>query len=88
MKAMIMLTFIIQPWPPQDFGMLVDSLTLAKNDRRTSGIHSDAFAMYSMAIFGKDFDNTTFSPKVAYCKVNCCGSILLNSSLPRLVVRP
>jgi hypothetical protein len=64
-KAMLMLTFIIQPWPPTDFGMLVDSLTFASSTRPL-GVLEDGLALYSKAIFGKDtVIAANFTPKVA-----------------------
>jgi hypothetical protein len=54
------LSFLIQPWPPQDFGLLVDSQTDAG-----TGIQKEAFVLYSTAIFNKDVSiNGRFVPKV------------------------
>jgi hypothetical protein len=50
---MLLLTYIIQPWPPQDFGTLVDSQTHAKS-YRPSGILLEAFTMYTQSVFDKD----------------------------------
>jgi hypothetical protein len=62
MKAMVLLTFVIRPWPPQDFGILVDSHTFANED---NGIQADAFMLYTKGIFGKDIvRNSNFISKV------------------------
>jgi hypothetical protein len=50
MKSMILLTLIIQPWPPQDFGQFVDSQTFSVKH----GVQKDTFSMYFNAIFNKD----------------------------------
>jgi hypothetical protein len=46
---MILLTAMINPWPPRDFGFLIDSQTLSTN----SGISKEAFSMIITAIFDK-----------------------------------
>jgi hypothetical protein len=58
MKAMILLTFIIHPFPPEDFGTLVDSLSLSKPDHdygmsKGIGIGEDGFLLFSRAILGR-----------------------------------
>jgi hypothetical protein len=68
-KGMILLTFIIRPWPPDDFGTLVDSQTFAVNSI-DNGLDQDGFMMYTKAIFGKDIlknANYTPKPKVSLC---------------------
>jgi hypothetical protein len=66
MKAMLFMTFIIQPWPPDDFGTLVDSQTFVEYDLYATGIQVDAFRLYTKAIFGKDIlQGANFTPKVS-----------------------
>jgi hypothetical protein len=65
-KGMILLRSIIQPWPPQYFGTLVDSLTFADIQYKDNGIQLEAFLLYTKAIFGKDIrSNANFTPKVS-----------------------
>jgi hypothetical protein len=65
LKAMILLTFIIQPWPPNDFGTLIDSQTFVEYEEYGTGIQIDAFMLYTKAIFGKDIlKGANFSPLV------------------------
>jgi hypothetical protein len=62
MMSMLLLTFVIQPWPPQDFGILVDSQTFADEE---NGIQSKIFMLYTKAIFGKNIvRNSNYTPKV------------------------
>jgi hypothetical protein len=68
-KAMLLLTFIIQPWPPKDFGMLIDSLTFASSTRPL-GVLKDGLTLYSKAIFGNDIlIAANFTPKVAVLRL-------------------
>jgi hypothetical protein len=61
---MIFLTIIIQPWPPQEFGTLLDSQTFARAS--DNGIQREAFLLYTKAIFDKDvLQNANFTPKVS-----------------------
>jgi hypothetical protein len=55
---MILLTLLIQPFPPQDFGQFVDSQTFSVKQ----GIQKDTFSMYFNAIFNKDALNNSFIP--------------------------
>jgi hypothetical protein len=65
MKAIIFLSFIIQPWPPDDFGMLIDTQTFVEYDEYGTGMQVDAFMLYTKAIFGKDIlHGANFTPKV------------------------
>jgi hypothetical protein len=60
---MIILSYIAKPWPPQDFGTLIDSLTF---ESFYNGIELDAFTLYSKAIFDSNvLNNTNFTPKVS-----------------------
>jgi hypothetical protein len=62
-KAMILLSYIIQPWPPQDFGTIVDTLTFTYADQ---GIQLEALMLYTKAIFGNNYIlNANFTPKVS-----------------------
>jgi hypothetical protein len=66
-KGMILLMFIIRPWPPNDFGTLVHSQTFADDLSRwyENGIDRDGFMLYTNAIFGKDIlMNANFTPEV------------------------
>jgi hypothetical protein len=55
MWSMILLTAIINPWPPRNFGFLVDSQTLSTN----YGISKEAFSMISTAIFDQGIMNSS-----------------------------
>jgi hypothetical protein len=51
---------VIQPWPPQDFGLLVDGLMIWSDGKRESthaGMEKVAFTMFSKTIFGNDVLN-------------------------------
>jgi hypothetical protein len=61
---MIFLSFIIQPWPPQEFGTLLDSQTFERTSY--NGIQREAFLLYTKAIFDKDvLQNANYTPKVS-----------------------
>ena len=60
-KGFFLLTSIVRPWPPRDFGMLVDSQTFST----LIGAELDSFSLYYKAIFGEDFiDNSSTSSPV------------------------
>jgi hypothetical protein len=49
------MTAIINPWPPRNFGFLVDSQALSTS----YGISKEAFIMITTAIFNKDIMNSS-----------------------------
>jgi hypothetical protein len=64
-KAMILLTFVIQPWPPNDFGILVDLQTFIE-PKDCNGIQPEAFMLYTKALFGIDMTfNTNLTQPVS-----------------------
>jgi hypothetical protein len=59
-KSIVYMMLIIQPWPPQDFGLLVDGLMIwsyGKRELTYAGMEKDAFTMFSKTIFGNDVLN-------------------------------
>jgi hypothetical protein len=69
MKAIFLLTLIIHSWPPDDFGILIDTQTSVKYNKIGTGIQVDAFMLYTKAIFGKDIlHGAKFTPKVDKAK--------------------
>jgi hypothetical protein len=68
LKSMALLMLLIQPWPPQDFGMLIDSLGSFQLGVAHAGMNKDAFTMFSKAIFGNDvLIDENIRQKVIYC---------------------
>jgi hypothetical protein len=61
MKGQLLLSFIIQPFPPKDFGQYVDYQSLPIN----IGIGKDTFLMYTNAIFNKGVQNNVSLPTAA-----------------------
>jgi hypothetical protein len=59
-KSIVYLMLVIQPWPPEDFGMLADSLVAiqaATFSSGNAGMNKDVFTMFSKTIFGNDVLN-------------------------------
>jgi hypothetical protein len=73
-KGMILMTFLIRPWPPEDFGTLVDSQTFSDvrlewYTQFENGIDQDGFMLYTNAIFNKDIlKSASFNPEVSWGK--------------------
>jgi hypothetical protein len=65
---MAFLMQVIHPWPPQDFGMLVDCLGSYQLGVAHAGMNKDAFTMFSKAIFG----NGVLIDENIMLKVICC----------------
>jgi hypothetical protein len=54
---MAFLMLVIHPWPPKDFGILVDSLGSYQLGDANAGMNKDGFTIFSKALFGNDVLN-------------------------------
>jgi hypothetical protein len=65
---MAFLMLVIHPWPPQDFGSLVDSIGSYQLGVAYAGMNKEGFTMFSKAIFGNDvLNDENVTLKVIYC---------------------
>jgi hypothetical protein len=67
MKSMILLAIMINPWPPKDFGFLVDSQTFSTD----FGIAKEGFSIMCSAIFGIGPRNNSYFDNKVHIYHNC-----------------